>query len=63
MNNKLPDPLDYILQLCESGVIPSKFDIFNAKDELKYLRGGLDYLRKENDSLREHKHYSKQDFK
>jgi uncharacterized membrane protein YgaE (UPF0421/DUF939 family) len=43
-------------------VVPSKFDIFNAKDQLKYLRGGLDYLRKENETLKE-KTYTKQDFK
>jgi len=37
--------------MCESGVIPCKFDIFNAKDEFKRLKGGLDYLRIENNNL------------
>jgi hypothetical protein len=46
-------PLDYVLTCCGEGLMPSQFDVFNAKDELKYLCGGLDYLRKENDQLKE----------
>lgn len=36
--NKNANPLDYILNCCEQGLIPSNFDILNAKDELKRLR-------------------------
>lgn len=36
--NKNSNPLDYIISCCENGLIPSKFDIHNAKDELKRLR-------------------------
>lgn len=36
--NKISDPLDYILNCCEQGLLPNKFDIHNAKDELKKLR-------------------------
>lgn len=51
MNNQIVNPLEYVLNMCESGVIPCKFDIFNAKDEFKRLKGGLDYLRIENNNL------------
>ena len=36
--NKDANPLDYILSCCEQGLIPSSFDILNAKDELVKLR-------------------------
>lgn len=36
--NKNANPLDYIIRCCEQGLIPSSFDIHNAKDELKRLR-------------------------
>lgn len=36
--NKLTNPLDYVLHCCEQGLIPAKFDILNAKDELQRLR-------------------------
>lgn len=36
--NKLTNPLDYILNCCEQGLIPNKFDILNAKDELRKLK-------------------------
>lgn len=36
--NKLTNPLDYVLNCCEQGLIPEKFDILNARDELKRLR-------------------------
>lgn len=36
--NKDANPLDYILNCCEQGLIPSTFDILNAKDELVKLR-------------------------
>jgi hypothetical protein len=53
MSDKIAKPLEYIIQVCEENNMPSKFDIFNAKDELKCIRGGLEYFRKENDCLRE----------
>lgn len=36
--NKDANPLNYILSCCEQGLVPSAFDILNAKDELKKLR-------------------------
>ena len=36
--NKNANPLDYILQCSEQGLVPYGFDILNAKDELKKLR-------------------------
>jgi hypothetical protein len=36
--NKNANPIDYILNCCEQGLVPSTFDILNAKDELKRLR-------------------------
>ena len=36
--NKNSHPLDYIINCCEQGLVPSTFDILNAKDELKRLR-------------------------
>jgi hypothetical protein len=53
MNNHIVNPIEHILNMCESGVMPCRFDIFNAKDELKRLRGGLDYLRVENNNLKD----------
>lgn len=52
MNDRISQPLDYMIELCENNKIPTKFDIFNAKDELKCIRGGLDYLRRENENLK-----------
>ena len=53
MNNRIINPLEHIFNMCESGILPCKFDIFNAKDEFKRLKGGLDYLRIENDHLKD----------
>jgi len=39
--NKLANPIEYILNCCEQGLVPSYFDILNAKDELKRLREQL----------------------
>lgn len=36
--NKNSNPIDYIIRCCEQGLVPSTFDILNAKDELKKLR-------------------------
>jgi len=36
--NKNSHPLVYIISCCEQGLVPSTFDILNAKDELKRLR-------------------------
>lgn len=41
--NKNSNPLDYIISCCEQGLIPSSFDILNAKDELKRLRNNSDF--------------------
>jgi hypothetical protein len=49
---KQEKPLEYMIHLCEEHNLPSQFDIFNAKDELKCLRGGLDYFRRENEELK-----------
>ena len=62
MAEKSPNPLDYLIEVCESGHMPSKFDIFSAKNELKYLRGGIDYLNMELKLLKENR-YNNQDFK
>ena len=35
--NKQSNPIEYIIQVCEDHHIVSKFDIINAKDELKRL--------------------------
>lgn len=50
--DKQAKPLEYMISLFETNSIPTQFDVFNAKDELKCLRGGLDYLRHENEKLR-----------
>lgn len=50
--DKQEKPLEYMINLCEENNLPSKFDLFNAKDELKCLRGGLDYFRRENEELK-----------
>jgi hypothetical protein len=50
--DKQEKPLEYMIHLCEENNLPSQFDIFNAKDELKCLRGGLDYFRRENEELK-----------
>lgn len=36
--NKNANPLDYIISCCEQGLVPSNFDILNARDELAKLR-------------------------
>lgn len=40
--NKNSNPLDYIISCCEQGLVPSSFDILNAKDELKRLKNQKD---------------------
>lgn len=50
--DKQAKPLEYMISLFETNSIPTQFDVFNAKDELKCIRGGLDYLRHENELLR-----------
>jgi hypothetical protein len=40
--NKDANPLNYILNCCEQGLVPSTFDINNAKDELIKLRSKID---------------------
>ena len=36
--NPKANPLDYLIQCAEQGLIPEKFDILNAKNELDKLR-------------------------
>lgn len=36
--DKNSNPLDYIISCCEQGLVPSSFDILNAKDELQKLK-------------------------
>lgn len=36
-SDKLSNPIEYIINCCEQGLIPSNFDILNAKDQLKKL--------------------------
>jgi hypothetical protein len=36
--NKLTNPLDYVLNCCEQGLVPDKFDVLNARDELNRLK-------------------------
>lgn len=43
--DKNAHPLDYIINCCEQGLVPSTFDILNAKDELKKLRDQLNSFR------------------
>lgn len=41
---KLADPLEHILACCERGILPTKFDILNAKDQLRKVREQVDGL-------------------
>lgn len=41
---KLADPLEHILSCCERGILPTKFDILNAKDQLRKTREQIDSL-------------------
>lgn len=43
--NRLSQPLDYILNCIEQHSFPHKFDILNARDELKKLRVELQDLQ------------------
>lgn len=43
--------IEQVLNSCENDKLPCKFDIFAAKEELKYLYSKLDYIRKENERL------------
>lgn len=53
INNPINDSyIENILDDIENGVVPCQFDIFNARNELKYLKTGIDYLKYENDDLR-----------
>ena len=36
--NKVAEPIKYIIYCCEKGIIPSFFDILNAKNELQKLK-------------------------
>lgn len=44
--------IEHVLRVCEEGNSPTPFDIHVAKDELKCILGGLNYLRKENETLK-----------
>lgn len=41
---KLADPLEHVLSCCEQGIVPTKFDILNAKDQLRKIREQVDGL-------------------
>jgi hypothetical protein len=43
--NEYSDPLDYILNCAEQGIVPKLFTIQNAKDELKKLRQKLESFK------------------
>lgn len=43
--NEYANPLDYILNCTEQGVVPKLFTIQNAKDELQELRNELSSLK------------------
>lgn len=45
--NKNANPLEYVIQCCEHGLIPENFDINNAKDELKKIRQRIADLNQE----------------
>lgn len=36
--NKEAEPLKYIIYCCEKGIVPSHFDILNARNELQKLK-------------------------
>jgi hypothetical protein len=36
--NKFSNPIEHIISCCELGLIPTQFDILNAKDELRKLK-------------------------
>lgn len=47
MNNELTkfaDPLDHVLNCYQRGIIPTEFDILNAKDQLRKTREQIDGL-------------------
>lgn len=39
--NKYTNPLEHIINCCEQGILPYKFDILNAKDYLKEINQKL----------------------
>lgn len=39
--NRHSDPLEYVLNCCECGLVPQLFDVLNAKDQLKQMRQEL----------------------
>jgi len=43
--NEYSDPLDYVLNCAEQGLVPKLFTVQNAKDELKKLRQKLDSFK------------------
>lgn len=42
--SKLADPLEHILSCCDRDILPTKFDILNAKDQLRKMREQVDSL-------------------
>lgn len=42
-DNRFSDPLDHIIQCLELGMLPTLFDVKNAKDELRKLRDKVQY--------------------
>lgn len=41
---KFADPLDHVLNCCHRGIMPTEFDILNAKDQLRKTREQVDNL-------------------
>lgn len=42
--NKLSDPLSHILNCCDRNIMPTKFDILNARDQLRKIKDQLENL-------------------
>lgn len=50
--NPKANPLDYLIRCAEQGLIPEKFDILNAKNELDKLREKIKNFTEELDNYK-----------
>lgn len=41
---QLSNPLDHVLNCCEKGIMPTAFDVLNAKDQLRKTREQIESL-------------------
>ena len=41
---KFSNPLEHVLKCCHEGILPTEFDVLNAKDELRKMREQVDSL-------------------